>query len=221
MARRSGSRSVSYTYTEPTVFVEYALDTAALARRAGLRNVFVTNGYMTPEAVDLVAPLLDAANVDVKGLRDDVMKRELKARHAPVLECVRRLKARGVWVEATTLVVPGSNDSDGELRGIAGFLASVDPDLPWHLSAFHPDYQRLDRPRTPRRTLDRAMELGRRAGLRHVYAGNVWDANGESTLCPGCGAVVIERRGFSLGRVRLAGGRCAACGEAIAGVDLP
>jgi pyruvate formate lyase activating enzyme len=221
MARSSGARSVSYTYTEPTVFMEYAFDTATLARRAGLRNVFVTNGYMTPEAVDLVAPVLDAANVDVKGLRDEVMKRELKARHAPVLECVRRLKARGVWLEATTLVVPGSNDSDDELRGIAEFLASVDPDLPWHLSAFHPDYQRLDRPRTPRRALDRAMQIGRRAGLRYVYAGNVWDADGESTVCPGCGAVVIERRGFSVGRVRLAGGRCTTCDAAVVGVDLP
>jgi pyruvate formate lyase activating enzyme len=220
-ARRSGSRSVSYTYTEPTVFMEYALDTATLARRAGLRNVFVTNGYMTPEAVELVAPVLDAANVDIKGLRDDVMKRELKARHAPVLECVRLLKARGVWVEATTLVVPGTNDSDDELRGIAEFIAGVDVDLPWHLSAFHPDYRLLDRPRTPRRTLDRAMEIGRRAGLRYVYAGNVWDLGGESTVCPGCGTIVIERRGFALGRVRLAAGRCAKCGAAIAGVDLP
>ncbi len=220
-ARASGARSVSYTYTEPTVFMEYALDTARLARGAGLRNIFVTNGYMTPEAVDLVAPVLDAANVDIKGLRDEVMKRELKARHAPVLECVRLLKARGVWVEATTLLVPGSNDSDAEVRGIAEFIAGVDRDLPWHLSAFHPDYQALDRPRTPRRTLDRAMEIGRRAGLRHVYAGNVWDADGESTVCPGCGELVIERRGFSLGQVSLRGGRCASCGAAIAGVDLP
>ncbi|MBI5480174.1 MAG: AmmeMemoRadiSam system radical SAM enzyme [Deltaproteobacteria bacterium] len=221
MARGSGARSISYTYTEPTVFMEYAFDTATLARREGLRNVFVTNGYMTPEAVDLIAPVLDAANVDIKGLRDEVMKRELKASHAPVLASVRRLKERGVWVEATTLVVPRSNDSDDELRGIAEFVASVDRDLPWHLSAFHPDYQTLDRPRTPRRTLDRAMEIGRRAGLRHVYAGNVWDADGESTVCPGCGTIVIERRGFSLGRVRLAAGRCASCRAAIAGVDLP
>jgi pyruvate formate lyase activating enzyme len=221
MARRSGSRSISYTYTEPTIFMEYALDTGTLARREGLRNVFVTNGYMTPEAVDLVAPVLDAANVDIKGLRDEVMKRELKACHAPVLESVRRLKARGVWVEATTLVVPGSNDSDDELRGIAEFIASVDHDLPWHLSAFHPDYQVLDRPRTPRHTLDRAMEIGRRAGLRYVYAGNVGDAKGESTTCPGCGVVVIERRGFDVGRVRLAAGRCTSCGTTIAGVDLP
>jgi pyruvate formate lyase activating enzyme len=220
-ARASGARSVSYTYTEPTVFMEYALDTATLARQAGLRNVFVTNGYMTPEAVDLIAPVLDAANVDIKGLRDEVMKRELKARHAPVLDCVRRLKERGVWVEATTLLVPGSNDSDDELRGIAEFIASVDRDLPWHLSAFHPDYQALDRPRTPRRTLDRAMAIGRRTGLRFVYAGNVGDAEGESTACPGCGTVVLERRGFTLGRVRLAAGKCASCGAPIAGVDLP
>lgn len=220
-ARASGARSISYTYTEPTVFMEYALDTATLAHGEGLRNVFVTNGYLTPEAVDLVAPVLDAANVDVKGLDDEVMKRELKAHPAPVLDCVRRLKERGVWVEATTLLVPGSNDSDDEVRGIAELLASVDRDLPWHLSAFHPDYQALDRPRTPRRTLDRAMEIGRRAGLRFVYAGNVWDRNGESTACPGCGGVVIERSGFALGRVSLAAGRCASCGAAIAGVDLP
>jgi pyruvate formate lyase activating enzyme len=221
LAVRTGAASISYTYTEPTVFMEYARDTAVLARSRGLRNLFVTNGYMTPEAVDYIAPVLDAANVDVKGLRDEVMQRELKARHAPVLECVRQLKRRGVWLEATTLVVPGSNDSPEELRGIADFLAGVDPDLPWHLSAFHPDYEALDRPRTPRASLDRAMAIGRAAGLRYVYAGNVWDADGESTRCPGCGVVAIERRGFALGRVGVTDGRCRACGAAIAGVGLP
>jgi pyruvate formate lyase activating enzyme len=220
-AVETGCRSISYTYTEPTVFMEYALDTARAARRHGLKNVFVTNGYLTAEAVDLIAPVLDGANVDVKGLDERVMKREVRARPGPVLDCLRRLHERGVWVEATTLVIPGVNDSDEELTGIATFLAGIDRDLPWHLSAFHPDYQLLDRPRTPRTTLDRAMAIGEVAGLRYVYAGNVWDATGESTLCPECRAPCLERHGFSLGRVGTDGGRCRACGAHIAGVDLP
>ncbi|HEY3358268.1 MAG TPA: AmmeMemoRadiSam system radical SAM enzyme [Polyangia bacterium] len=220
-AQGAGCGSISYTYTEPTVFMEYAADTAREARRRGLANVFVTNGYMTAEAVDLIAPLLDAANVDVKGLRDDVMRREIKARSGPVLDCLRRLHARGVWVEATTLVIPGINDSDAELGGIARFLAELDRNLPWHVSAFHPDYQLLDRPPTSRATLDRATAIGERAGLRYVYAGNVWDAAGESTRCPECRAVCLERHGFSLGRVDMAGGACGACGAVIAGVGMP
>jgi pyruvate formate lyase activating enzyme len=220
-ARRARCRSISYTYTEPTVYMEYALDTARIAHEHGLRNVFVTNGYMTPEAVDLIAPLLDAANVDLKGLRDDVMKREIKARHAPVLECVRLLHERGVWVEATTLVIPGVNDSDDELAGIAAFLVGLGRDVPWHLSAFHPDYRLLDRPRTPIATLRRAITIGRRAGLRYVYAGNVWDEEAGTTRCPACDQPVIARHGFSLGHVALSDGHCTGCGATVAGVDLP
>jgi pyruvate formate lyase activating enzyme len=220
-ALEANCQSVSYTYTEPTVFMEYAIDTAHEARRRGLRNVFVTNGYMTPESVELIAPVLDAANVDLKGLDERVMKQRLKARPGPVLECIRRLRERGVWVEVTTLVIPGINDSEEELAGIASFLAGLDHDLPWHLSAFHPDYQLLDRPRTPRATIERAMAIGEQAGLRHVYAGNVWDPSAESTRCPQCRTIILERRGFALGHVAMTRGCCDACGMHIAGVDLP
>jgi pyruvate formate lyase activating enzyme len=220
-ALESGCTSVSYTYTEPTIFMEYAADTAHVARRRGLKNVFVTNGYLTPAAVDLIAPVLDAANVDVKGLREEVMKREIKARPGPVLDCLRRLKERGVWVEATTLVIPGVNDSDDELGGIARFLAELDRDLPWHVSAFHPDYRLRDHPRTPHSTIDRAVAIGERAGLRYVYSGNVWDSDGESTRCAECHALCLERHGFTVGRIGMAGGKCRRCGAPIAGVDMP
>lgn len=220
-ALESGSRVIAYTYTEPTVFIEHALDVARLATGRGLQNVFVTNGYMTEEAVELVAPYLHGANVDLKGLDDRMLRREVKASSAPVRRTISDLWRRGVWVEVTTLVIPGSNDDDAQLRGIAQFIAGVDRDIPWHVSRFHPAYRTLDRPPTPAATLERAIRIGEAAGLRYVYSGNLWLPGGEDTRCPGCGTVVIERRGFSLGRLQLEGGRCRGCGQVIAGRGLP
>ena len=148
-AQTSGAEVISYTYTEPTVYMEYALATAVLASRAGIKNTFVTNGYMTAEATELVAPFLDGANVDLKGTDDSVLKRETKAESGPVRRTIEDLHSRGIWVEVTTLVIPGSNDDDEQLEGIARFIASVSPEIPWHVSRFHPTYRRLDRPATP------------------------------------------------------------------------
>ncbi len=211
-----GCRSVSYTYTEPTVFFEYAHDTARLARAAGLLNNFVTNGYMTAEALETVAPVLDAANVDLKAFRDETYRKVCGARLAPVLETIRLMRKLGVWVEVTTLVVPGLNDGPDELASIAAFIASVDPDIPWHISRYHPDFEYDQAPPTPTATLRAAAAIGRREGLEHVYVGNV-PGEGEDTLCASCGAVLIRRRGFAVVANSLRGSACPECGTVLAG----
>jgi pyruvate formate lyase activating enzyme len=221
-AMASGCRSVSYTYTEPTIFYEYARDCAVGAAAAGLANVFVTNGYMTADALAGLAGILHAANVDLKSFSDEFYRTIVGARLRPVLETIRRMVAAGVWVEVTTLLIPGRNDSDSELEGLAGFLASVDRDLPWHVSRFHPAYRLTDVDRTPTDTIDRALAIGAAAGLRYVYAGNAPGHDTESTRCPVCGETVIERAGFSIGRSRLNGAACGTCGAVLPLiVDLP
>ena len=216
-AQAQGCRSISYTYTEPTIFFEYAYDTARLAKAAGLANNFVTNGYMTEEALAAIRPFLDAANVDLKAFKDETYRKVCGARLEPVLETIRLMKRLGVWVEVTTLVVPGLNDGDEELEAIAGFLAGVDRDMPWHISRFHPDFEYTDAPPTPPRTLEKAFEIGKKAGLRYLYIGNML-GKGEDTHCSTCGALLIRRRGFFVAENRLAGRACPACGQALAGV---
>ena len=218
-ARKHGCASMSYTYTEPTIFFELAYDTARLAQEQGLRNCFVSNGYMTPRAVRAIAPYLDAINVDLKAFRDETYRKVMKARLEPVLRCLRELVRCGVWVEVTTLVVPGMNDSPGELADIAGFIAGeLGPHVPWHVSRFHGDYRMTDAAPTPVATLHRAMDVGRQAGLQFVYCGNVPGDENESTSCPGCGTMLIRRVGFSVDHSRLKAGRCPECGVAVAGM---
>jgi len=212
----AGCRSVSYTYTEPTVFFEYAYDTARLARSAGLLNNFVTNGYMTAEALETVAPVLDAANVDLKAFKDETYRKVCKARLQPVLDTIRLMKKLGIWVEITTLVVPGLNDGTDELTAIAAFIASVDPAIPWHISRYHPDFEYDQAPPTPAATLRAAAAIGRREGLAHIYVGNV-PGEGEDTLCASCGAVLIRRRGFAVVANTLVGSLCPSCGTVLAG----
>ncbi len=218
-AARNRCASISYTYTEPTIFFELAYDTAALAREQGIRNCFVSNGFMTPEAVRTIAPVLDAINVDLKAFRDETYREVMKARLQPVLDCLKALVAEGVWVEVTTLVVPGMNDSDAELGEIAGFIANeLSTDVPWHVSRFHGDYQMNGERATPVETLARAVQIGRDAGLKFVYSGNVpGDAN-ESTLCPSCGSMLLARHGYVIRQQRIAGGACPDCNTPIAGV---
>ena len=211
-----GCRSISYTYTEPTIFFEYALATAVPARAAGLANVFVTNGYMTAEALDALHPYLDAANVDLKSFRDETYKKVCGAHLQPVLDSIRHLRTLGIWVEVTTLVVPEMNDGEDELRAIARFLAGLDPAIPWHISRFHPDYEYAGSRPTPVGTLRRARAIGREEGLAYVYVGNV-AGEGEDTLCPGCRRTLIRRRGFGIESDELVAGKCPSCGTAIAG----
>ena len=219
-AVRQGCRSLAFTYTEPTIGMEFAEETGVLARQRGLRTVFVTNGFMTPETVDATRGFLDAANVDLKAMREATYRRVCRARLAPVLHTIEALADAGIWVEVTTLVVPGLNDSDAELRDIAAFLARVGTHVPWHISAFHPTYRMTDRPRTSARRLRRARELGREAGLKYVYVGNVWGDEGESTSCAGCGRRLIQRHGYTVEEVDLDGDRCPGCGARLEGIGM-
>lgn len=214
-AEAAGCASIAYTYTEPTVFYEYARESALAARERGIRNVFVTNGYLTRRAMDEAAGWLDAANVDLKAWSDAFYRDACQGRLKPVLDTIGYLKRLDVWLEVTTLVVPGSNDSDEDLKGIAGFIASVDPQIPWHVSRFHPDYRFADPGPTPPETLARAVDIGLAAGLKHVYLGNV--GGSRDTLCPDCGRPVVLRTAGGVEEVRLREGRCPDCGAAVAG----
>ena len=212
-------KSISFTYTEPTVFFELSYNTAKLAHERGLKNCFVSNGYLSPLAVETIAPYLDAINVDLKAFRDETYREVMKARLQPVLDSLKALVAAGIWVEVTTLVVPGMNDSDAELADIAGFIAGeLGPQVPWHVSRFHGDYKMTQAPSTPVETLEQACSLGAEAGLKYVYCGNVFGHGRESTCCASCGETVIERRGYTIGSVSLTDGRCAHCGQTVEGV---
>lgn len=217
LALKHKCESISYTYTEPTIFFEYAYETARLAKEKGLCNNFVTNGYMTEEALTMVRPYLDAANIDLKFFRDESYRNICKAALKPVLDSICLMKKLGIWVEVTTLVVPGENDSEEELKDIAGFIAGVDKDIPWHISRFFPNYEFSDKGATPESALKKAAALGKAAGLRYVYAGNVagW---GSDTYCHNCKKLIIGRQGFSVLEQSLTGRQCAFCKTAIPGV---
>jgi len=218
-AARAGCRSISYTYTEPTVFFELAYDTAQIAHARGMRNVFVTNGYMTAEALEMINPYLDAANVDLKAFTEKYYKDLCGARLKHVQKTLKRMKGYGILVEITTLIVPGLNDDSAELQQLAGFIADdLGDDTPWHISRFHPTYKLTDRPPTPVKTLTDAREIGLQAGLKYVYTGNVPGNTGENTFCPGCGEIVIERWGFQVGNKHIKDGKCSHCGAGIYGI---
>jgi pyruvate formate lyase activating enzyme len=209
---------IAYTYTEPGIFFDYALDTALLAAEKGIRNVFVTNGFLSEESIRAAAPVLDAANVDLKAFKDDTYRNVCGGRLEPVLDAIRLLHGLGVWIEITTLVIPGLNDSDAELGAIAAFIGSVHPGIPWHVSRFYPQYRMTDRQATPVETIRRARRIGLEAGLKHVYAGNVPGDEGENTSCPECGILLVERTGFRVRSNRIREGRCPDCGGTIPGV---
>ncbi len=217
-ALNSGCRSISYTYTEPTIFYEYARDVARLGAATGLKNVFVTNGYMTKEMLADIDGDLHAANVDLKAFSDDFYRTMAGAHLKPVLDSIRRLHQMGVWLEVTTLLIPGRNDAEEELHALAAFLASVSLDIPWHVSRFHPMYQLQDVPSTAPSSIEGALRIGREEGLRYVYGGNVPGHSSECTECPACGEVILDRRGFTVHDDRIRAGRCPACGSPIAGV---
>jgi len=219
-AKTKGCESIAYTYTEPTVFFEFALDVARMAHADGLRNIFVTNGYMTAEALDILLPVLDAANVDLKSFSEDFYHHTCGARLAPVKETLKRMKKAGILVEVTTLVIPGRNDSKAELEAIAQFLVKdLGPETPWHISRFHPTYRLTDCPPTPVDTLTQAREIGMAAGLRYVYIGNVpGGASGENTICPGCGNIVVNRFQYRSRTNLIDANHCAYCNHIIDGI---
>jgi len=214
-------KSISYTYTEPTIFFEIAYDIARIAKAKGLKNIFVTNGYMTDEALEMIGPYLDAANVDLKAFTEKYYRDLCGAKLGYVKETLKRMKKREIFIEVTTLIVPGLNDSSRELEELAAFLArDLGPKTPWHISRFHPTYKLVDRPPTPLSTLVKARDIGLKAGLRYVYTGNVPGEGGESTYCHDCGRLLIERFGFQIKNNFIQNGSCRFCGALIAGVDL-
>lgn len=218
-AKQNGCKSIAYTYTEPTIFFEYALDVSKLAKKEGLKNVFVTNGYITEEALQEIAPYLDASNIDLKSFSDDFYRKHCGARLQPVLDCIKLHKKLGIWLELTTLVIPTLNDSEKELHQIATFIKDeIGPETPWHVSGFHPMYKLLDVSSTPVETLQKARQIGLETGLKYVYVGNVPGENGESTFCPNCGKKLIHRLGYRINENQIEGSSCSFCGGKIDGV---
>jgi len=217
LAKKSRCQSISYTYTEPTVFFEYAWEISRLAKKEGIKNVFVTNGYMTKEALEEIAPFLDAANVDLKSFRDSYYRKTCGASLEPVKESIKLMHQLKIWVEITTLIVPTLNDSKEELKGLADFIASVGIEIPWHISRFHPEYKVNDLESTPVETLKMAQAIGKKSGLRHVYLGNV-PLEGENTYCYKCNELLIERYGFSILQQKINKSRCPKCDSVVEGV---
>ena len=219
-AKQYKCESIAYTYTEPTIFFEYAYDTAKLASKEGIKNVFVTNGYITEEALVEIKPYLDAANIDLKSFSDDFYRKNCGARLSPVLDSIKVHKSLGIWIEITTLIIPTLNDSEENLRKIAEFIKDVGEEIPWHISRFHPMYQLLDLPRTPITTLHKAREIGLEVGLRYVYEGNVPGEVGENTYCYNCGKPLIRRHGYTILENKIKDSECSYCGAKVDGVHM-
>jgi pyruvate formate lyase activating enzyme len=220
-AARLGCRSVAYTYNDPVIFLEYAVDVAAACRAQGVRSVAVTAGYVCPEPRADFFASLDAANVDLKGFSESFYADVCSAELGPVLDTLVYLRREtDVWLEITTLLIPGQNDSQAELEAMASWVVEqLGPDVPWHFSAFHPDFKMTDTPATPRSTLERARRIARAAGAHHVYTGNVRDPAGQSTYCSGCDGMLIGRDGYTLSDWNLdPSGSCMACGQRCPGV---
>ncbi len=219
-ARIRGCRSIAFTYNDPVIFAEYAIDTAEAAHARGVKTVAVTAGYISPEARREFFSRMDAANVDLKAFTKEFYGRVCLGRLEPVLDTLEWIRREtDVWLEVTTLLIPGFNDSDRELRELCGWVADrLGPDVPLHFTAFHPDYKMMDVPPTPPATLRRAREIALAAGLRYVYTGNVTDPEGQSTYCPSCGSVVVGRNWYRIESWNLVeGGRCGSCGHTVAG----
>jgi pyruvate formate lyase activating enzyme len=219
-AKYSGCTSIAHTYTEPTIFFEYSLDVAVRAHKEGLKNIYVSNGYMTYEMLEMIGPYLDAANIDLKAFRDETYRRIIGGRLQPILDNLKKIKEMGVWLEVTSLIIPGINDDPEEIRDIANFVVKeLGADVPWHISRFFPAWKMKEVPATPLKTLQLAEATGFEAGLRYVYIGNV-ASNREATRCPTCGKVLINRTGFGILKNKIHNGRCPNCGTEISGVEL-
>jgi len=218
---QQGIKSIAFTYNEPAIFHEYAVAVMKLARPHGIKSVFVTNGYETPEALRMLRPWIDVMRVDLKSFRAEFYERHCGAKLEHVLKTIQLAKQLGYWVEVVTLLIPGENDSDEEIRQMAQFVVSVDPNIPHHWTAFHPDYKMLDKERTPAATCLRAHDIAISCGEKFVYVGNITDRDYGSTYCPQCHAVLIERRGLRSAAIRAldsARGVCAQCGTNIPGI---
>ena len=209
--------SISYTYTEPTIFFEYAYDIAKLASNRNLKNIFVSNGFMTKESLDMIEPFLDAANIDLKSFSDKTYKEKIGGRLKPVLDNIVAMKEKGIWVEVTTLIIPEINNTVQELKSIAEFLADVDRSIPWHISAYHPQYK-AELPATGIDMIESTIEIGKKAGLKYVYGGNIIDNRYENTICAKCREIILERSGFTIINNNMENGGCNKCGEMVEGI---
>ena len=216
-ARSYQCEIIAYTYSEPTIFFEYAYETAKLASKEGIKNVFVTNGYIAEEPLKAIAPYLDAANIDLKSFSDDFYRKVCGARLEPVLEAIRLYKELGIWIEITTLVIPSLNDSEENFKKIAEFIKNLDEGIPWHISRFFPAYELIDLPPTPIEDLDKARKIGLETGLKYVYQGNVI-GGGENTYCHSCGRLLVERHGYRVDQYDVKGSRCRFCNSEVDGV---
>jgi pyruvate formate lyase activating enzyme len=214
-----GAQIVSSTYNEPLITSEWAVEVFREAKKYGLKTSYVSNGNATPEVIDYLKPWLDCYKVDLKSFQDGNY-RKLGGRLQPILDSISQLWSKGFWVEIVTLVVPGFNDSEEELHDISRFIKSISPDIPWHVTAFHPDYKMTDKGYTPPRSLLRAAEIGKLEGLQYVYAGNLPSrvGNWENTYCPQCQALLVERAGFQIIQNHLKQGACPRCQTRIAGI---
>lgn len=221
-AIQSDCKSIAYTYTEPTIFMELCAETGTLAKENGIANVFVTNGYMTRRAIDFAADWLDGINVDLKSFSDDYYKTLCKARIQPVLDTIKYIaNETNIWLEVTTLIVPDENDSDDELKQLAEFIVnSTGPDTPWHVSRFIPQYKYLDSHATPIATIQKAERIGKQAGLKFIYPGNIPGTKSESTFCPNCDKLLIERQGYRIISNKIVNSACPKCKTTIAGYEL-
>ena len=212
---------IAYTYTEPTIFFEYSYDTAKIAHETGFKNIYVTNGYMTTEMLEMISPYLDAVNVDLKAFRDETYRRIIGARLQPVLDSLKKIKQLGIWLEVTSLIIPGINDDRHEIRDMVKFVVTeLGDDVPWHISRFFPAYKMKDVLSTPVKTLQVAKKIGLEAGLNYVYMGNIPDNGNMSTICPNCGQTLIERSNFGVMKNNIKNECCPNCGKEIAGVGL-
>ncbi len=219
-AKNLSCDSISFTYSEPTIYYEFAYDIAKLSHDEGLKNVMVTNGYINKEPLEKIAPFIDAVNIDLKAYTDDFYKNICGARLQPVLDSIRNYKELGIWIEITTLIIPGLNDKEDELKSLAEFIASVGVDIPWHVTAFYPTYNLLEKPRTSIDHLIKAREIGIKAGLRYIFTGNLPGYEGENTYCYECKKLLIERNGFRIVNNLIKEGTCPGCHIKIDGRSL-
>ena len=217
-AMAAGCQSIAYTYTEPTVYFEFAFDCCRLAHEKGIKNVFISNGYMSPEAIDVISPYLDAVNVDLKAFSRDFYRGQCGASLQPVLDALKGLKDKGIWVEVTTLLIPTLNDRPEELKQLAAYIYSLGPETPWHISRFHPQYKVQTINPTPVPAIQDALQIGKDAGLYYVYSGNIPGEKTEKTFCRACNHLLIDRVGFSVESISLVNGACPNCQTSLDGL---
>jgi len=218
-ARRTGARSIAYTYSEPVIFYEYMFDTAKLGAETGTRSVMISNGFIQPEPMRELCKVLDGVKIDLKGFTENFYKEYCSGELKPVLDTLELMKKEGMWFELVVLIIPSLNDSEEELRSMAKWVAAnLGKDVPIHFSRFHPTYKLKNLPVTPVKTLDLARKIALDEGLHFAYVGNVWGHDGENTFCPGCGGIVIRRIGYKVLEVNLKDGACVSCGKVIPGI---